>query len=299
MALVIILIRAGLDLDPSALRRLKFTVIKVGLIPWTVEAVVVAILTHFFLDLPWIWAFLLGVVIAAVSPAVVVPCLFRLRTRGYGVAKGIPTLIIAVAGIDDAISVALFGIVLSIMFSTGSLTMQILQGPISIVGGIGFGIVWGLISGCTPEKYDPFMVPLRVLMLLMGGMIAVFGSEAVGYGGAGPLGVVSAAFFSLVYWHKQGWDIEDNPAATAFQIFWMIFEPILFGLTGAQIKISELEPRIVSIGIGCLIAGVVIRMFVTFLVGIGCKLNLKEKIFVGMALMAKATVQVNLVQRLH
>lgn len=76
-----------MDLDPTALKKLKVTVPKMGLIPWLVEAMVVTVLTRFLLDLPWIWGFLLGSVIAAVSPAVVVPCLFRLRAKGYGVAK--------------------------------------------------------------------------------------------------------------------------------------------------------------------------------------------------------------------
>lgn len=87
IALVIILTRAGLDLDPNALKRQKVTVPKLGLIPWVVEATVVAVLTTYLLHLPWIWGFLLGSIIAAVSPAVVVPCLFRLRAKGYGVAK--------------------------------------------------------------------------------------------------------------------------------------------------------------------------------------------------------------------
>lgn len=87
IALVIILTRAGLDLDPNALKRLKVTVPKLGLIPWTVETIVVATLTSHFLELPLVWGFLLGSVVAAVSPAVVVPCLFRLRAKGYGVAK--------------------------------------------------------------------------------------------------------------------------------------------------------------------------------------------------------------------
>lgn len=64
---------------------------------------------------------------AAVSPAVVVPCLFRLRNKGYGVSKGIPTLVLAVSGVDDAASVAIFGIISSIMFSTSSLTINIIQ----------------------------------------------------------------------------------------------------------------------------------------------------------------------------
>ncbi|KMQ97942.1 mitochondrial sodium hydrogen exchanger nha2 [Lasius niger] len=291
IALVIILTRAGLDLDPTALKKLKVTVPKMGLIPWLVEAMVVTVLTRFLLDLPWIWGFLLGSVIAAVSPAVVVPCLFRLRAKGYGVAKGIPTLIIAVSGIDDAASVAVYGIVKSIMFSHDALWYQILQGPIAIIGGLGFGIMWGWLAKYVPEKGDPFIVPLRVLMLLGGGLLAVFGSEAIELGGAGPLAVVAAAFVSCYFWQQEGWEVDDNPVATSFEIFWMIFEPILFGVTGAQIKINELEGRTVYLGLSCLLAGIVIRIGATVLCGIGSKLNLKEKVFIALSWMAKATVQ--------
>lgn len=153
MALVIILVRAGLDLDPTALKKLKYTVLKLGLVPWAIEAVIVGLLGHYFLDLPLLWGFALGSIIAAVSPAVVVACLVKVRAKGYGVAKGIPTLIIAVSGIDDALSVAIFGIVKSFISSTGSLSSQIIQGPVSIIGGIGFGIVWGLIGNFAPERY--------------------------------------------------------------------------------------------------------------------------------------------------
>jgi hypothetical protein len=62
VALVIILTRAGLDLDPAALKRLRVTVPKLGLVPWLVECVVVAVMTHYLMDLPWIWGFLLGYV---------------------------------------------------------------------------------------------------------------------------------------------------------------------------------------------------------------------------------------------
>lgn len=291
IALVIILTRAGLDLDPNALRKLKVTVPKIGLIPWVVEATVIAAMTRYILDLPWIWGYLLGSIIAAVSPAVVVPCLFRLRAKGYGVAKGIPTLIIAISGIDDAASVAVYGIIKSIMFSHDALWYQILQGPIAVIGGLGFGIMWGWLAKYVPEKGDPFMVPLRVLMLLGGGLLAVFGSEAIELGGAGPLAVVAAAFVSCYFWQQQGWEVDDNPVATSFEIFWMIFEPILFGVTGAQITISELEGKIVYLGLSCLVAGIVIRIGATVLCGIGSKLNLKEKVFISLSLMAKATVQ--------
>lgn len=68
--------------------------------------------------------------------------------------QGIPTLIIAISGIDDAASVAVFGIVKSVMFSQDALWYQILQGPIAIIGGMGFGIMWGWLSKYVPEKGD-------------------------------------------------------------------------------------------------------------------------------------------------
>nr|CAD7194103.1 unnamed protein product [Timema douglasi] len=299
ISLVIILTRAGLDLDPQALRKLYATVLKLALVPWLVECVVMAVVAHFLMDLPWLWGFLLGrdhflssAIIAAVSPAVVVPCLFKLREKGYGVSKGIPTLVIAISAIDDGTSVAVFGVIKSFLFSSGeSTTFQIIQGPLSIFGGIAFGVIWGYMSKYIPERHDPFAVPLRILMLLGGGVLAVLGSEKIGLAGAGPLGCIAAAFMCLHHWTQQGWEIEDNPVATAFEIFWMIFEPILFGLTGTQIKIWELDSRTVYICLACLISGILIRLVATMVVGIGCRLNLKEKIFVALTCMSKAGVQ--------
>ncbi|XP_073987063.1 na[+]/H[+] hydrogen antiporter 1 isoform X2 [Rhodnius prolixus] len=291
IALVVILTRAGLDLDSGAMKRLCVPVLKMGLIPWIVECLIVTALAHYFLELPWMWGLLLGSIVAAVSPAVVVPCLLRLRNKGYGVAKGIPTLIIAVSGIDDASSVAAFGIIHGVMFSSNSLAYEILLGPLSILIGLTFGVVWGILAKYVPEKEDPFVVPLRILMLLGGGLIAVLGSELVGLGGAGPLGCIAAAFLSCYAWSKQGWDVEDNPVATAFEIFWMIFEPILFGLTGTQIKIREMEGHTVAIGISILIVGILLRMVITCLVAFGASLNLKEKIFCSLSWMSKASVQ--------
>lgn len=150
-----------------------------------------------------------------------------------------------------------------------------------------------MLCSYAPERNDPFLAPLRILLLLAGGMASVFGSELLGYGGAGPLGCVSAAFVALTFWSKQGWEVEENPAATCFEIFWMIFQPILFGVTGARVRINELDRNVLFLSIGILVAGTVIRILGTVLVGTGCNLNMKEKIFVAICWMCKAMVQVS------
>lgn len=73
-------------------------------------------------------------------------------------AKGIPTLIIAVASIDDATSIAAFGIIKSVIFIHSSVTSLVLQGPVSIFGGFGFGVLFGLLLRYVPERNDKFLV---------------------------------------------------------------------------------------------------------------------------------------------
>ena len=93
LCLTVILLRAGLEMDPVALWKLSGMVIRATFVPCFVEAAAVATLSHFILGFPWTVGFMLGFVLAAVSPAVIIPCLMSLSERGYGVAKGIPTLV--------------------------------------------------------------------------------------------------------------------------------------------------------------------------------------------------------------
>ncbi|PSN35039.1 Sodium/hydrogen exchanger 9B2 [Blattella germanica] len=291
-ALVIILIRAGLGLDPVALKRLSGMVMRLAIIPSIVEVSATAVMAYFFLDLPWIWGFLLGAVMAAVSPAVVVPCLFSLQDRGYGRSKGIPTLVIAAASFDDIISISLFGVILTIIYSSDSLTMTILKGPIGLVGGMVFGICWGTLLWYIPERHDRFVVILRSILLGGGGVLVLFGTEAIGYDGAGPLGCVVAAFVASHGWRKQGYTDDNNPVGACFSVFWTIFQPILFGLIGTEIDLYFLDLRTVGLGAGCLAVSLASRIIISVFVASGGNLTWKEKIFVAWAWFPKATVQI-------
>ncbi|CAH0714537.1 unnamed protein product, partial [Brenthis ino] len=291
IALVIILMRAGLGLDAGVLKKHYIAVLQLGLLPWLVECIAISVTTHFLLNLPWIWGFLLGSMIASVSPAVVVPCLFRLRDAGYGVSKGIPTLLLAAAAIDDSVSVAVFAIILNAMFSTGSMTFNIIKGPLSIIVGVVLGSLWGAFVSVVPEKGDIYVVPLRFLALFLGGLFSLFISSLIGWSGAGPLAIVSSGFIAAYYWDKQGWPVNKNPVSNLFRIQWIFFEPILFAFTGAQITLSALDPQVIAMGAICLVSCLVLRAIFTFFISFGCGLNAKEKFFIGLTWLAKATVQ--------
>ena len=97
--------------------------------------------------------FLLGFVLSGVSPAVIIPSLIPLIEQGYGVSKGIPTLVIAACSADDVVAISGFGIFLGITFiQDGNLLDQVLHGPIEILIGLSFGIGWGFLAQYLPHK---------------------------------------------------------------------------------------------------------------------------------------------------
>jgi len=291
VALTVILIRAGQGLDPDALRRLSFMVFRLAATPCLVETTVVATVAHYLLGFPWLWGFMVGFIIAAVSPAVVVPCLLTLSERGYGIDKGIPTLVIAAASIDDVLAISGFGVMLGIAFSADSLVWQIVQGPIEVAMGLLYGGIIGAISWVLPYRKEADLGKQRTLFLFAAGLVAVFGSKKIHFAGAGALGCLALAFVAGVGWRKQGLTGEAGHVSVHFATMWKFFCPLLFALIGTEIKISELE--MTTVGWGCVIlaASLTCRIVVTFFVTMGGDLNLRERFFVALAWLPKATVQ--------
>ncbi|KAM6909216.1 LOW QUALITY PROTEIN: sodium/hydrogen exchanger 9B2 [Xenentodon cancila] len=310
IALSIILTRAGLGLDPSALRRLKAVCVRVAIGPCIVEACVVAVVSHFLLLLPWDWGFVLGTVInkslvmsvtrheptlcvflgrfvlAAVSPAVVVPSMLLLQREGYGVEKGIPTLLMAAGSFDDILAITGFSTCLGITFSTGSMWMNILKGLLEVVGGITAGLILGLFLCFFPSNDQEDLVLRRSLMLLGLSIFSVFFSHVVGFAGAGSLSTLVLSFLAAL-----GWKSDKAPVAALVGRSWDVFQPLLFGLIGAEITIATLNPSTVGMGVACISTGLLIRLLVTFLLVHFGGFNLKEKLFIAVAWLPKATVQ--------
>ncbi|XP_077962047.1 sodium/hydrogen exchanger 9B2 isoform X1 [Gasterosteus aculeatus] len=286
IALSIILTRAGLGLDPSALSRLKAVCLRLAIGPCVMEACVVAVVSHFLLGLPWVWGFILGFVLAAVSPAVVVPSMLLLQREGLGVEKGIPTLLMAAGSFDDILAITGFSTCLGIAFSTGSTWMNILKGLLEVVGGVIAGLILGLFLCCFPSKDQEDLVVRRTLMLLGLSIFSVFFSHVIGFAGAGGLCTLVLAFLAAL-----GWKTDKAPVAAMVGTSWDVFQPLLFGLIGAEITIATLSPSTVGLGLACISIGLVVRLLVTFLLVHYGGFNLKEKLFISVAWLPKATVQ--------
>ncbi|XP_060581305.1 sodium/hydrogen exchanger 9B2-like [Ruditapes philippinarum] len=292
IALTVILIRAGLGLDPQALMKLSWAVLRLAFSPCLAECLAEAVAAHFLLGFPWIWGIMLGFVLAAVSPAVVVPSLLGLSDRGYGIDKGIPTLVIAAASVDDVLAITGFGVSLGIAFSTGDLALSIVKGPLEAISGVVYGIVGGILIWYIPNRASRHVVLYRSFLLFGLGLMATFGSNALHFSGAGPLGCLTLAFVAGFKWKKEDWSAEGGePMKDIVSILWMIFQPLLFGLIGAEIDVLKIDVGTVGLGLATLGIGLAIRLVVSFFSVFGTDLNIRERLFIPIAWFPKATVQ--------
>ena len=291
ICLTVILLMAGLELDPGALMKLSAMVVRATFIPCFVEAVAVAVLSNLILGFPWTVGFMLGFVLAAVSPAVIIPSLMSLSQRGYGVAKGIPTLVIAACSADDVVAISGFGIFLGLTFSKGApLWKLILHGPIGVVMGVSFGVFWGFLAQWIPNKDHRHVAFFRWLILMGGGLVAVFGSHLMHYDGAGGLATIIMAFVAGIQWRREGWG-DHNPVMKTFKRMWIILEPVIFALIGTEIQVDKINPDTLGLSIVVLVVALLFRMVGTYFAVCGGELTVREKIFMAFAWLPKATVQ--------
>ncbi|KAH9519772.1 Sodium/hydrogen exchanger 9B2 [Bulinus truncatus] len=291
IALTVILTRAGLGLDPKALKRLSFVVLRLAFLPCLTETVVDGIASHLILGLPWQWGFMLGFVIAAVSPAVIVPSLLNLSERRFGIDKGIPTLVIAAASVDDILAITGFGVLLGITFSTGDIVWTLSKGPLEVIIGVVYGVVGGIVLWYIPQKSSKLLLFFRTVLLMTFGLMAVFGSIKLHWAGAGPLAALTVPFVAAIRWRSELKENEKVPIENVFGVMWMIFQPFLFGLIGSEVDVLQLDIDVVGLGIAVLAIGLTARIIVSFLSVFFTNLSYKERLFVAVAWLPKATVQ--------
>ena len=286
VALIIILLKAGLSLNLSDLKKVGRPAILRSFLPACTERVAVGIFGKRILGLTYTESFLLGSILGAVSPAVVIPRMSKLRDEKYGTEKGIPQLVIAGSSIDDIIRIVFYQCFLT-REKGGSLSARtFLNIPISIVTGGGSGILLGRLLYFVFNKVkrnDTFK--LLLLLSICFGLTYLEDLVSPYFGYSSLLSIITCA----IVIHKKEEQIS-LILKTKFNEIWYLAEIFLFILVGAGIKIEYAGKYFLPALLLLLISLVFRSLAVT-----GClvktKLNWKERGFVVISYLPKATVQ--------
>lgn len=285
LALITILLRAGLGINKEIIKKVGVPAVKMSVIPGVIEGSFILLSSHFLLGLTWAEAGMLGFIVGAVSPAVVVPSMLRLQEQRLGEDKGIPTLIIAGASVDDVVAITLFTVFLNMgMGQNISLGMSLGVVPFKIIGGIVIGAALGYIYTrfVTHAKYH--LRDTKKVLLLIATAILLNQSEEI-IPTASLLGVMMLGFMIL----EMAPDLSQRLSMKLNKV-WIFAEIMLFVLIGSAVNI-KVAIHAGTIGILIICIGLIGRSIGVLISLYGSGLNVKEKLFCIVAYMPKATVQ--------
>jgi len=287
IALIVILLRAGLELRRDTLHKVGPYAVTMSAVPAIFEIAAITLLAPALLGLSWLEAAILGSILGAVSPAVVVPLMIDFMERGKGTEKGIPTLILGASVIDDVFVIVIFTVLLG-MYGGGPVNWvwQALSVPISIVLGILLGLAVGYLLYRLFRRYD--LKPPRRTIILMGVAILLTWVEDILHGIvpiSGLLGVMAIGFILL---EKQ--EAIAHIISTKLKRLWVFAELLLFVLVGAQVNIKVAWEAGLAGGL-LILAGLAARSVGTWISLMGSGLDAREKLFAVVAYIPKATVQ--------
>ncbi len=285
IALIIILIRAGLKLDAGDLRKVGRPALLMCFVPACLEIAGMIILAPLLLGISVLDAAILGTVIGAVSPAVVVPRMIRLIDEEYGTEKGIPQMILAGASVDDVFVIVMFTSFTGLAQGSGISWISLLNIPLSIITGVVVGIAAGTALFWWLKKFriDPI---LQAILILAVSFIMDWAENMLTFIPFASLIAIMAVGAEL---NRKSPEMSKNLSGV-FDKLWIPSEIFLFVLVGASVAADSLSGAGISAVI--LVLGVLVfRMTGVFLCVIGTKLDIKEKLFCMLAYTPKATVQ--------
>lgn len=287
IALIIILLRAGFGISKEDLRKVGAPAIKLSCIPGLLEGFAIAYASIKIFGFSFVQGGILGFIIAAVSPAVIVPSMLNFMERGLGEKKGIPTLILAGASIDDVFAITIFSTFLGIYSGSEiNIGIRLLSIPVSIVLGILIGVVIGIFLVKLFKKYS--IRDTKKVLYIIGSGILLTTFESIIKSKieiAGLLGVMTIGFIILEIIPHVGKRI-----AVKLNKIWVFAEILLFVLVGAQVNIG-LAFDAGSKGILLIAIGLIARSIGVALSLLKTNLNMKERLFCIIAYIPKATVQ--------
>ncbi|WP_195966612.1 cation:proton antiporter [Clostridium sp. 1001283B150210_160208_E6] len=287
IALIVILLRAGLGINRSTLKKVGKTALKMSFLPCVIEGFAIAFVSKYILNISFIEAGMLGFIIAAVSPAVVVPQMLELINKGKGKENGVPTIILAASSIDDVFAITIFSTFLGLYGGSNiSISGKLLSIPISILLGGGIGILIALLLIWIFKKFH-LRDTEKTLIILASGMLLTSLEDILKniVPVASLLGVMVVGFVLLDKYPKVA-----NMISEKFNKVWVFAEILLFVLVGAQVDVKVIVHSGL-LGLLVLFIGLVARSIGVYISLMGSNLNLKEKIFCIISFMPKATVQ--------
>jgi len=287
IALTIILLRAGLGLNKDELKSIGIPALKMSCIPGLVEGLFIALASVYFLDFTFIQGGMLGFILAAVSPAVVVPFMLKLIENKIGTKKGIPTLILAGASIDDVFAITIFSAFLGLYNgSKMNIGIQLLNIPISILLGILAGLIVGLLLINIFKRYN--IPDTKKVLLILGFSILLNQLESVlktKLQIASLLWVMTIGFILTEYLPNVGKELSEK-----LNKVWVFAEILLFVLVGAEVDVN-VALKAGEVGIILILIGLIGRSIGVIISLSGTNFNWKERLFCIIAYIPKATVQ--------
>lgn len=287
MALIVILIRAGFGINRETLNKVGISALKLSLIPGVLEGISIMYVASALLNIPRIEAGMLGFILAAVSPAVIVPSMLTLIERKKGAEKGIPTLILAGASIDDVVAITIFSAIIGMYGGKRvNLFRQLINIPLSIVLGVLLGIIFSII---LLYLFDHFHIRnTKKTLMILGSAIVLRSLEDKLHDIlpiASLLGVMAIGFIILERKPKMA-----EALSSKFNKVWVFAEILLFVLVGAQVNVY-LALNAGWIGLLILIIGLAGRSIGVYISLIGTDLSFRERVFCIISYIPKATVQ--------
>ncbi|MDL2246714.1 cation:proton antiporter [Methanobrevibacter sp. OttesenSCG-928-K11] len=287
LAIVILLIRAGLGLNRNAMRKIGRPAVEMSCIPSIVEGLFIMVVGHYLLGISFLESGMLGFILASVSPAVLVPKMLGFIRKGYGVDKGVPTLLLAGSAADDVVAITIFSAFLG-MYTSGNFNLvgDIFGIPISIILGIVTGFIAGVLLLFIFKKWELSSTEKLLIVLAVGILLNALGDLLEGIiPVAGLVGVMVVGFLIIDRSPKIGKELSDK-----FSHIWFLAEIVLFVLLGAQLQLNII-PNILIPGLIIITLGLLARGVGVYIALAGSDLNNKEKLFCMISYIPKANAQ--------
>lgn len=286
LALIIILTRAGLSLDISDLKKVGRPAILMCFVPACFEIIGVMAIAPKVLGITYLEAAIMGSVIAAVSPAVIVPRMIKIMEEGYGTEKSIPQLILAGASVDDVFVIVLFTAFTSLATGGEVTAVNFLQIPISILLGIVVGVLVGIGLTIFFRRFKMRDTVKLVILLSISCLLIELQNRLEGIV---PLsGLIAIMSMGITIYQKYG--ILAKRLSIKYNKLWIAAEVLLFVLVGATVDLQyAIKAGLFAVVI--VLGALLFRMFGVLVCLIRTKLTKKDKIFCMVAYTPKATVQ--------